>query len=124
MSRLLPLKQRINSGNPVSMGRAKSSKGPGCWRSKIRERIVLDSGKPPRLPDCTQTIRVRHALRSGSDPVRIRSRLPRGRVTGVTVERGYRENSGSDVPVQRGDENEKTRRTRVKVSLIAKVHVC
>ena len=42
---------------------------------------------------------------------------------GVTVERGYRENSGSDVPVQRGDENEKTRRTRVKVSLIARVHV-
>jgi len=28
-------------------------------------------------------------------------------VTGVTVERGYRENSGSDVTVQRGDENDK-----------------
>ena len=40
---------------------------------------------------------------------------------GVTVERGCKENSGSDVPVQRGARNE---RTRVKVSLIAKVHVC
>ena len=47
-----------------------------------------------------------------------------GSCYGVTVERGYGENSGSDVPVQRGDENEKTRRTRVKVSLIARVHVC
>ena len=33
---------------------------------------------------------------------------------GVTVERGYRENSGSDVPVQRWSGDEKQERTRVK----------
>ena len=41
----------------------------------------------------------------------------------VTVKREYRENSGSDMPIRHGDKNEKTSRTRVKVTLIAKVHI-
>ena len=41
----------------------------------------------------------------------------------VTVKREYRENSGSDMPIQCGDKNEKTSRTMVKVTLITRVHV-